>query len=84
MQRLEIVIDELVLRGVPPERAHETAAAIEARLTALGERWAQSPAALAPRSEANRRVAAAAPHARGLGAAVGGAVWGAIARGGRG
>lgn len=83
MRRVEIVIDELVLRGVPPERAEATAAAIEARLQTLGERWAYASSAPTPRDEPTRRVTATAPHADALGDAVGGAVWGAIAGGER-
>jgi hypothetical protein len=82
--RLEVVVDELVLRGVPPERAHAVAAAVEARLAALAESWAGAP--LAGRAEAFRRLPAvqapaAAPAA--LGDAVAEAVWDAIAGGGR-
>jgi hypothetical protein len=83
-RRLELVVDEVVLRGVPPERAHAVAAALEARLTALAESWAEGP--LPARAEAVRRlpaVEAPATSPAALGDAVAGAVWEAIADGGR-
>jgi hypothetical protein len=84
--RVEIVVDELVLRGVPNERAAEVAAALEARLVALGEDSARRGARLAPREEAFRRapdVQARSSSPGALGDAVAGSVWGAVARGAR-
>ena len=76
--RVEIVVDELLLRGVPPEQGEAVAAAIEAHLAALSTRWAQDGGgALAPRDEASRRLAAVdtpATSPEALGAAVAGAV----------
>jgi hypothetical protein len=78
---VEIVVDELVVRGLTPEQAHVAAAALETRLAALaGERAAEVP----PRAEAFRRlppVEATSP--RGVGEAVAGAVWGGIGGGGK-
>lgn len=79
--RLELVVDEVVLRGVPPEQARAAVAALEAQLALLAEQWVRSGATLAPRAEAFRRLPAvdapaASPAA--LGGAVAGAVWGAL------
>jgi hypothetical protein len=76
MTRVEIVIDELVLRGVSRSEAEATARALESRLTALAER---SGGTLPARSESSRRLdpVTAAPDR--LGDAVADAVWGAIA-----
>ena len=82
---LEIVIDELVLRGVPDERAADVAAALEGRLAALGEESLRDGTQLAPRDEAFRRAAdvQSSSSPGGLGDAVAGAVWSAVS-GGRG
>ena len=76
MRRIEVVIDELVLRGVDPAQARATAAALESRLATLA---AEHGADVRERAEAYRRVApvTAAPHR--LADAVADAVWGAIA-----
>jgi hypothetical protein len=77
--RVEIVVDELVLRGVPNERAGEVEAALGTRLAELGRGDG-----LASREEAFRRapdVHADSPGA--LGDAVAGAVWSAVAGGER-
>jgi hypothetical protein len=79
---IEIVIDELVVRGLPASAAREAAAALESRLGAL----ARAGASIAAREEAFRRldpvaVPAGSPHA--LGEGVAGAVWGALSGGGR-
>lgn len=75
--RLEIVVDELVVRGLPPEQARVAAAALERRLAALA---AGSTAAIPARSEPVRRLPAVeAPS--GSPAAVGEAVAGAVWRG---
>jgi len=71
--RVEVVVDELVVRGLPPEQARAAAAALEARLTVLA---AGRTDAISPRSESVRRlppVRAASP--AGVGEAVAGAVW---------
>jgi hypothetical protein len=73
---VEIVVDELVVRGLPPHAAHVAAAALEARLTALAE---QSPPKLVDRAEAFRRlptVEAGSPAE--VGNAVGDEVWSAL------
>jgi hypothetical protein len=76
MTRVEIVIDDLILRGVPPERAHDVASSLEARLATLA---AGSDAALPERAEASRRLPELETTADGLGDSVAGAVWGSIA-----
>lgn len=75
MTRVEIVIDELVLRGTSPAQANAIAAALESRLTALAERHEGE---LRGRAEASRRLQpVTAAHER-LGDAVADAVWEAI------
>ena len=69
---IEIVVDELVVRGLPPAEARAVAAAFEARLTAL----AMTPAAIAPREESARLLPAVeAGTLAGVGEAAAGAVW---------
>ena len=84
MTRLEIVIDELVVRGLRPEQARVAADALEARLTALAE--GHEGGALLARDESSRRagaVDAPADSPAAVGDAVAGAVWGVLAPGGR-
>lgn len=79
---IEIVVDELVVRGLSPEAARAAAAALEAKLTALA---GEAEAVLPERVEAFRRlppVAAPADSPAAVGEAVAGAVWGAVSRGG--
>lgn len=76
--RIEIVVDELVFRGLSPEAARTAAAGLEARLTALAESGAEVPA----RAEHFRRLPAIDTPADGVGEAVGSAVWSALAGGG--
>jgi hypothetical protein len=79
---IEIVIDELVVRGLTPEQAHATAAALEARLAELA---GSDHAPVRGRAEASRRppaVAAPAASPDALGRSVAGAVWGAVSGGG--
>ena len=77
-RRLEIVIDELVLRGLSPAEANLAAAALESRLTTLASRAEAEPR---ERGEAYRRLPAVeARSPRGLGNAVAGAVWGEVGR----
>jgi hypothetical protein len=81
---IEFVVDELVLRGVPRERAGEVADALGARLAALGEDSMRSGARLAPRDEASRRAPEAhAPSssAAAVGEAVARSVWHAVGGG---
>lgn len=69
---IEIVVDELVVRGLSPSEARAAAAAFESRLTAL----AASPAEIAGRTEAARLLPAVeARTAAGVGEAAAGAVW---------
>jgi hypothetical protein len=78
VRRIEIVIDEFVLRGLTPEEARAAAAALEARLAALADAGAVAGA----RDEAFGRlppVEAGSPAA--LGDAVAGVVWDAVAEG---
>ena len=81
--RLEIRVDEVVVRGLPPAQARSAVAALEARLQALGEGWVASGPPIAPRDEAFRRASTLTP-ATSSPAAVGesaaSAIWGAIAR----
>lgn len=77
--RLEIVVDELVVRGLEPGAARIAAAALETRLTALAEA-ADEP--LRPRAEAFRRgpaVAVPAGSPAAVGEAAADAVWSALA-----
>ena len=69
---IEIVVDELVVRGLPPDQARAAAAALEARLTEL----AAAPAAIGPRTESVRLLPAVeAGTPAGVGEAAAGAVW---------
>jgi hypothetical protein len=79
--RLEIVIDELVFRGLSPAEAHVAAAALEARLTALaGRPDVDVPA----RAEAFRRLPTVeANSTAGVGEAAAAAVWSGLTGGGR-
>lgn len=85
---VELVIDEVVLRGVPPEQAHAVAAAIEGALAELaGESARTGDHRLSDRAEASRAlpaVDAAVGSPADLGRAVAGAVWGTLSTGGRG
>jgi hypothetical protein len=86
--RVEIVIDELVLRGVAPAQADAVAAALAARLELLAGPWAAgagSPPA-AGRDESFRRLPAVdvpVGGPAGLGDAVAGAVFDGLAGGRR-
>jgi len=81
--RIEIVIDELVLRGVAPSDAHAVAAAVEAQLAVLGTRWSAAGGnRYGARDESSRRLPAidVAPGTPAdLGGAVANAVFGAVA-----
>jgi hypothetical protein len=73
---VEIVVDELIVRGLPPHAAHVAAAALERRLTALAE---ESPPKLAARAEAFRRLPAVdAGSPAEVGDAVAAEVWSAL------
>jgi len=76
-RRVEIVVDELIVRGLPPAAAHAAAAALEARLTKLASSGAVIPA----RAEHFRRLPTIDAPAGHVGEAVAGAVWGALAEG---
>ena len=85
--RVELFVDELVLRGIPPERARQVADAIEAALDRRAGGLGPAPAR--NRDEAARRgadVSAPAGDPAALGEAVAESVWQAITgdRGGRG
>lgn len=74
---IELVIDELVVRGLSPGDARTAVAALEVRLAAL----ASETPALHARDEASRRLApVSAPSPEALGEAVAGAVWRTVAR----
>jgi len=80
MTRVEIVVDELIVRGLPPEQARAAAAALEARLGVLA---AHSDATVPERAEAFRRLPAVETTADSLGDSVADAVWGAVSGGER-
>ena len=81
MTRIEIVVDELVLRGLDPSQARAAAAALEAR---LGELASRHDGPVAPREEASRRLAAVeAESPAAIGTAAAGSVWTTIAGGAR-
>jgi hypothetical protein len=78
VSRVEIVIDELVVRGLSPEAARRAATQLEARLAEL----ADAPGAgIASREEAFRRLAPLDAETGSLGSSVADAVWGALAGG---
>ena len=76
MRRVEVVVDELVLRGVDPAQARAAAAALETRLATLA---AEHGADVRERAESFRRVAPVKAAPDRLGNVVADAVWGAIA-----
>jgi hypothetical protein len=81
--RLEIVVDELVVRGLSPEQARVAATALEAHLTALA---AQPGTEIGARAESFRRlpaVEAPAGSPAAVGEAVAGALWGELCGSGR-
>jgi hypothetical protein len=80
---IEVVIDELVVRGLSPGEAHAVAAALEARLATLASDAGDT---LPARAEAFRRlppVSAPAGVPGALGDTVAGAVWSAVSGEGR-
>jgi hypothetical protein len=84
--RLEIRVDEVVVRGLPPAQARSAVAALEARLQALGAGWVGSGTPIAPRDEAFRRAPVVAPATgspRSVGESAASAVWTTIAGGDR-
>ena len=82
---VEITIDEVVLRGVPPEDAHAVLAVLQKTLGEQAAEWARrggSDGGLVERAETSRRLAAVnAPDGspEHLGQAVAGAVWSSLA-----
>ena len=79
MTRVEIVIDELIVRGLTPEAARAAAATLESRLALI----ATAGPDVAPRDEPFRRLPPVeASSADTLGDAVADEVWGALAPGG--
>lgn len=86
--RLEIRVDEVVVRGLSPAQARSAVAALEARLQVLGEAWASATATatIAPRDEAFRRVPVVVPPTGSpiaVGESAASAVWTTIAGGDR-
>ncbi|MER6187916.1 hypothetical protein [Streptomyces sp. NPDC001652] len=80
---IEIVVDEVVLRGVPPELAHAVVAAFQERLTALAHADADTIGRLANRADPSERLRLPSEPAADpteLGAAVAQAVWSDITR----
>ncbi|HEY7537049.1 MAG TPA: hypothetical protein VH721_03600 [Gaiellaceae bacterium] len=83
MRRVEIVVDELVVRGLAPEAARAVASALESHLVALAEGGRGT---IARREEAFRRlpaITAAADSPAAVGAALAGSVWRELAGGAR-
>jgi hypothetical protein len=78
---IEIVVDELVVRGLAPDVARNAAASFEAHLTALAGTYEGAIASRAEsfRLESSVDVLAGSPEA--LGSVVAGAVWNGIAGG---
>jgi hypothetical protein len=76
-RRVEIVVDELVIRGLSPQAAQAAAAGFEARLAEL----AATDAPVLAREERSRRLPAVNAPADGIGEAVGTAVWSALTGG---
>jgi hypothetical protein len=85
--QIGIVVDELVLRGVPADQAEAVSLALQAQLGVLGERWAAAGGAVpAARDESFRRlpaVAAGATSPDELGARVAAAVFDGLSGGRR-
>jgi hypothetical protein len=81
VSRVEIVIDELVVRGLGPEAARAAADELERRLTALA---GEADEAIRPRDEAFRRLPDVATGESSVGDAVAAALWSALAPGRRG
>jgi len=84
--RLEIRVDEVVVRGLSPAHARSAVAALEARLRLLGEGWAVSGTAVAARDEAFRRAPVAKPRSASpvsVGESAASAVWSTITGGER-
>jgi hypothetical protein len=75
--RLEIVVDELVVRGLSPAKARELAAALESRLTALAHGHEGQ---LRGRAESFRRLEPVTAKPERLGGAVADRVWSEVAR----
>jgi hypothetical protein len=86
--RLEIRVDEVVVRGLSPAQARLAVEALKARLQVLGEEWASELAttAIAPRDEAFRLAPIASPRTaspRAVGESAASAFWTTIAGGNR-
>ena len=92
--RVEVTIDEVILRGVPPEQARAVLAALEARIGELAAGWiatsdGDDDAARfgdgRSRHESGRRLPdlGTAGSPAGLGVAVADAVWADLSSGGR-
>jgi hypothetical protein len=76
-RRLEIVVDELVVRGLSPAQARGMAAALESRLAVLASGH-EGP--LRTRAESFRRLEPVSAQPERLGGAVADRVWGEVAR----
>jgi hypothetical protein len=73
-RRVEIVVDELVVRGLSPEAARAAAESFEARLTEL----ASSDVDIRERVEHSRRLPPVDVPVGDVGPAVAGALWSAL------
>jgi len=76
-QRLEIVVDELVVRGLSPAQARGVVADLESRLAVLADGH-EGP--LRARAESFRRLEPVTARPERLGGAVADRVWGEVAR----
>ena len=76
MTGIEIVIDELVVRGLSPQDARRAATAFERRLAALA-----GPLEPRGRAESFRQLPPVTADAAGVGAAVAAAVWSSLSGG---
>ena len=84
--RLELLVDEIVMRGLPASDARAVIAAMEVRLYQLGELWAASSEAIGTRDDAVRRSAPVTPASAAgadVGESVASAVWAIVAGGER-
>jgi hypothetical protein len=80
--RIEIVVDELLVRGLTPPEARVVAAALEARLALLAGAGGAQPSGR-PAESFRRLPSVEASSPAGIGDAVAGAVWRGVGGGGR-
>jgi hypothetical protein len=78
--RIEIVVDELIVRGLDPHAARAAAAELETRLATLA---GNADVPIRAREESFRRLPGVEAAPGGVGDAVANAVWGAVSGSGR-